>query len=328
MEVDTLSEGSSSDVKDSSDIKVLPNYAQTFDQEMSEDQGRWFDLFRKFFKDEYVRHVEFLRKCNLFRDKDWKSNFKHTLHKTLYKDCAAYQEVLEKMLNTNKPNLVIRSLTLTHVPSIIESQTQLSMLALCDLEIHHLPKEMSALVNLCNLTVTKCPVYEIPTWISKLTNLISFNFSRCRVIEVPKELNQCIKLVHLDIKFNWIRKLELSLPNLEKLDVEGNPIRIDWNLVSLPKLSILNISDTHTTEIPQNVSTRLIILHWLACKNIIVPEFGRSLRYINLGGSDIDRIPQEIYSLPNLWYINLPLPRSDIAQEIRLETVDNNVSFD
>ncbi len=218
-----------------------------------------------------------------------------------------------------KKTLVLRSLLLTRIPTVIETQTQLKTLVLSDMDIHSLPPEIQNLVQLSNLIVTKCPIYELPDWIGELIQLIKINISRCRLSRIPLTLTKCNKLTSIEFKFNLIKEIStdfLQFPNLSILDVEANPISIDWNGNNIPKLVALNISQTNVHEVPENISKNLIILSWAGVKDIKIPEFTENLRYLNLAASKSDKVPIQVFDLPNIGYINIGSDPSITPEQI------------
>lgn len=310
---------------------LLPEYPSNYDSvcksdlsdDLSDEQKRWYCEFQRLFGKD-PENIEYLKACNCFEERAWQGNLKHVLHKVLNKDCEAYKdaiEILQETRKTGSTKLILRSLLLTRIPTVIESQTQLRSLILCDLDIHVLPNELGSLRQLSEFTCTKCPVYNLPEWIGNLSNLVKLNLSRCRIHSLPDSLTNCTNLTSIDLKYNWLKDWSperLRFPLLQKLDLEGNPMTIDWGLqvqeqqspkYDLPKLLALNISQTNITTLPEDIASRLVILQWQGIDHATVKvptSFGNSLRYLNMASTTLDRSPTELFGLPNLDYLNLP----------------------
>lgn len=295
---------------------------------LSEEQKEWFCRFKKYFGREYEKNIQLLKECDAFSEKEWKTNVKHMIHNVRNGNCMAYSEVVRLLIELKKygqKNLILRSLDLKYIPTVIENQTQLTSVVLSDMDIHSLPFTMSQLTKLTILSVTKCPVYEFPGWIGdNMKNLKTLVFSRCRLSNIPKNLGQCTKLEILDVKLNFINTIPqevLELERLRTLEIEGNPIKITWTRRSLPAICDLNISQTEIKSIPWYISSKLMSLNWSGCSDITLPFFHERLRYVNLACSTTDRIPRELFLLPNITYINIPyhssITQSDIERLIK-----------
>jgi len=291
-------------------------------KDLSDDQKNWYCHFKRLFSKDYQNQLEFLKSCSCFDEKEWKQNFKHVLHKVLNDECTAYNEIIKNMINMKNSGiekLILTSLVLKNIPTVIESQIQLKTLIINDMEIHLLPTDLKNLTNLNILQITKCPIYEFPEWIGQLINLTKLNFSRCRISKISPTISKCIQLSSIDLKFNIIKEFpneRLEFPNLQRLDVEGNPIIINWENLNIPNLIVLNISQTNITSIPDIVSTNLNILSWNCVRDIKIPNFGQELIYIHLSGSILDRTPIEIFSFPNIKYINIPFTENITKEDI------------
>lgn len=293
-----------------------PECESNLSDTLSEEQKQWYCRFKSLFKDEYDETVKFLKDCDCFKQKEWKKNMKNALKyrkimKKSKESCDIYDEVfriLKECKKRNSKSLVLRMFALTHIPPVIKKLTQLTNIILHDIDIHTIPIELRKLTNLETISISKCPIYEIPQWFGEYKNLTKLIFSRCRLSNVPHQLSNCKNMVHLDIKYNLISNLELKLLNLQHLDVEGNPIVINWSKLKVPNLSILNISNTETHNIPDSVSKNIIVLSWCNSGDIKITSLNSELRYFNTSGSRImsnETKIKELFSLPCIEYIGV-----------------------
>jgi Leucine-rich repeat (LRR) protein len=297
---------------------------------LPENQKEWYCRFQKLFAEKSEDHIAFLKSCNSFDEKDWQSNFKHVVNRPIMGDCKSYfgveQQIIENERKKNE-SLSLYSLILTRIPTIISSLKHLTRLSIVDMDIHIIPKEISKLSNLKHFIVSKCPIYDMPEWISDLGKLCNFTFSRCRLRKISSTLQDCQKLIVINLQFNWISKFEnLDFPNLQRLNLEANPTSIDWGSVSMPKLAVLNISQTKIYDIDDRVSNNLIVLSWSGVEKIKIPKLSPKLKYLNLVSSSFDRFPSEVFEFENLEYINLST-KEKLSKKQKESLEERNVKY-
>jgi hypothetical protein len=120
------------------------------------------------------------------------------------------------------------------------------------------------------------------------------------------------------------------------LDVEANPLNIDWtghNLhrfivenVNKFRLCHLNISETHVKNIPEGIAKNLNSLHWSRVNGIHVPEFGNNLRWINLSASTFEKFPIDLFNLAKIEYINIRRG-SELKQDVIKQAENRGVQL-
>ncbi|CAL6075475.1 leucine-rich_repeat domain-containing protein [Hexamita inflata] len=106
---------------------------------------------------------------------------------------------------------------------------------------------ISFLTNLTELVLPGTNIYDISS-ISKLKNLKKLDLN-INPIEDISSLKSLLNLTHLYLSCNKLTSYTLTLPNLVELSLKGNKLQDISGLQHSPKLEILNLFNTNTTDL-------------------------------------------------------------------------------
>ena len=191
-------------------------------------------------------------------------------------------------------NLKHLRLTKTSIKSLPDSfggLESLEHLFLSSTNITSLPDYIGNLVNLKTLSLCSTKVTGLPDWIGNLVNLRELNVMRTKVDRLPNTVGSLVNLKDLHLGQTKISTIPSSLGNLENLErlilfhtsVTGFPDTIG-NLIGLRKILLMD--------------TR-------ALKSIPPSFWGLNLVYLNLEGSAIDFLPDDIANVTSLETLDL-----------------------
>ncbi|XP_065655010.1 leucine-rich repeat-containing protein 47 isoform X2 [Hydra vulgaris] len=139
-----------------------------------------------------------------------------------------------------------------------------------------LPESLFRIHTLNYLEISNTCLAILPDKISLLDNLLNLALHRNEIIEIPENLNQLKKIKFLDLSFNKITTLPMSLelPHLHTFNLGNNHLQSLPNFGSLPALGILFIDHNNLSELPSGLEMLSNLSELYAAKNeiSIVPQ--------------------------------------------------------
>ncbi|MBA0725810.1 hypothetical protein Golax_022368, partial [Gossypium laxum] len=203
------------------------------------------------------------------------------------------------------------------VPASIEHLVGLRKLCLKNSNVNIVSRNISKLESLRDMDLSHCPMVEFP---EIPRSLIDLNLSETQIEEVCLSLDTPSNLQSLNmsgsrvkfvsIKMESLRNLNLSycpivkfpeIPrSLKKLNLSGTQIEeVSLSLDSLVNLQTLDMSCSRVKNLSIKMES-LCDLNLSHCPMIEFPEIPRSLRELNLSGTQIKEATLSLDSLNNL----------------------------
>lgn len=121
-------------------------------------------------------------------------------------------------------------------------------------EYKTLPDSIWQLESLKSLVLNQCQTNVISRKIEKLNNLESLELC-CKIKTLPNEVMNLINLKSLNLSRSYLlSELPISLPtSLEEIILDNKNLKFDEEILCLPNLKYLDISDTPIRRIPDNI---------------------------------------------------------------------------
>uniref|UniRef100_A0A7M4F6X5 Scribble planar cell polarity protein n=1 Tax=Crocodylus porosus TaxID=8502 RepID=A0A7M4F6X5_CROPO len=135
---------------------------------------------------------------------------------------------------------------------------------------------------------------ELPKPFFRLLNLRKLGLSDNEIQRLPPEVANFMQLVELDISRNDIPEIPESIKfckSLEIADFSGNPLsRLPEGFTQLRSLGHLALNDVSLQILPSDIG------NWVLCSL----SFLVKLEQLDLGGNDLEVLPDTLGALPNL----------------------------
>ncbi|MBA0813892.1 hypothetical protein Gohar_027710 [Gossypium harknessii] len=177
------------------------------------------------------------------------------------------------------------------------------ILELSDSKIEEVPDSIEHIVRLIKLCLKNSKVNTVSSNISKLESLHDLDLSHCPIAEFPKIPRS---LTELNLSETQIEDVCLSLDtpsNLQTLDMSGS--RVSLSLDSLGNLQTLDMSGSRVKNVSIKMEAALRDLNLSHCPMTEFPEIPRSLRKLNLSGTQIKEVTLSLDSLNNLQMLKM-----------------------
>ncbi|MBA0789260.1 hypothetical protein Gotri_026469 [Gossypium trilobum] len=221
------------------------------------------------------------------------------------------------------PILELSDSKIEEVPDSIEHLVRLIKLCLKNSKVNTVSSNISKLESLHDLDLSHCPIAEFPIIPRSLTEL---NLSETQIEDVCLSLDTPSNLQTLDmsgsrvkfvsIKMESLRDLNLShcpivkfpeIPRtLIKLNLSGTQIEeVSLSLDSLGNLQTLDMSGSRVKNVSIKMEAALRDLNLSHCPMTEFPEIPRSLRKLNLSGTQIKEVTLSLDSLNNLQMLKM-----------------------
>ncbi|PPD71238.1 hypothetical protein GOBAR_DD31881 [Gossypium barbadense] len=221
------------------------------------------------------------------------------------------------------PIIELSDSKIEEVPDSIEHLVRLIKLCLKNSKVNTVSSNISKLESLHDLDLSHCPIAEFPIIPRSLTE---FNLSETQIEDVYLSLDTPSNLQTLDmsgsrvknvsIKIESLRDLNLShcpivkfpeIPRtLIKLNLSGTQIEeVSLSLDSLGNLQTLDMSGSRVKNVSIKMEAALRDLNLSHCPMTEFPEIPRSLRKLNLFGTQIKEVTLSLDSLNNLQMLKM-----------------------
>ncbi|UJR08719.1 hypothetical protein I4U23_012976 [Adineta vaga] len=187
-------------------------------------------------------------------------------------------------------------------------------LQIVDMNFKHLSKEINKFKHLKTLEFSHVPLTTLPITITDLSSLFLLSVSNSSLQSLPKHFHNIRSLTELTLHDNrYLRSIESidRNPSLELLHIKNCPInRLP---LYLPKLYHLDISRTNLTNLSgietlgqETTKSKTFQLDENLIRSI-PPSIGliTNLSRLQLRSNQLDDIPEALYDIKTLKYINL-----------------------
>ena len=155
-------------------------------------------------------------------------------------------------------------------------------------------------------------ILEVPKNICNLENLKDLYLSENYISCLPEEISRCKKLINLCLSSNLITNIDIicNIKSLEVLFICNNRIKeIPDNISNLENLHYLNMSKNNISNISNKLKKCKKLKKLCLSFNLITKiEFICKIKFLEnifLSNNQISEIPNNIYNLENLAYLNL-----------------------
>ncbi|KAA3481968.1 disease resistance protein RML1A-like [Gossypium australe] len=196
------------------------------------------------------------------------------------------------------PILELSDSKIEEVPDSIEHLVRLIKLCLKNSKVNIVSSNISKLESVHDLDLSHCPIAEIPKILRSLTEL---NLSETQIEDVCLSLETPSNLRTLDISGSRGKNVSIKMESLLKfpkiprtlikLNSSGTQIEeVSLSLDSLDNLQTLDMSSSRVKNVSIKMEAALRDLNLSHCPMTEFPEIPRSLRVLNLYGTQIKEV--------------------------------------
>jgi leucine-rich repeat protein SHOC2 len=201
---------------------------------------------------------------------------------------------------------------LKELPLEIGRLENLKLLDLYSNYLYRLP-ELFELAQLEKLQVFNNELIALPASIGKCKSLKYLMASDNQLEYIPSQIKSCLALERLDLKANKLHDLPSSIQQLEslkQLDLSYNLIdTLKVYFLQIPNLEELQLSNNHIEYLEAD-SLKNNSLNYLNLSHNQLSEMPKSLDLLQLEAlvlsyNQFKKIPEFVYHLPNLQYLDI-----------------------
>ena len=182
--------------------------------------------------------------------------------------------------------------TLSNLSEALKNPTVYKSARFTNSELTEFPEQIFLFPNLVELDISRNAITMLPSRLNELKNLKALYVNKNRLTSLGTEITTCSNLEILEIQDNPLENISKEIAKMTALreltirEIAKN-CTIPSELWSMTNLTKLRITYSHLTEIPTSISGF------------------KQLSELCLANNSISKVPEELYTLKNITYLNL-----------------------